>query len=136
VLWIGLALGTFLAVEALTHGVMLPGLNGFLAAVLTFVLLLAAGVALAELARRHRRTVAGYAIRHGKRGAAATARHARRHGGTARTWLVSRARSRWENREHGPLIFRKLRGEPDGPAAEPAPGTEAPAPGAAPPCTT
>src|SRR5258708_7204279 len=39
VLWTGMALGTFLAFLALTHDVMLPGLNGFLAAVLTFALL-------------------------------------------------------------------------------------------------
>jgi hypothetical protein len=128
VLWTGLALGTFLAVEALTHGVMLPGLNGFLAAVLTFAMLLAAGVALAELARRHHRTVA----RHGKRGAIATARHGRRHGGTALRWLVAKTAARWESREHRPLMFRRLRGEPEDPAAETTPDAEAPAPGAAP----
>ena len=105
VLWTGLALGTFLAVLALTHGVMLPGLNGFLAAVLTFVLLLAAGVVLAELTRRHHRTVA----RHGKRGAIATGRHTRRHGGTALRWLAVKAAARWEGREHRPLMFRRLR---------------------------
>ena len=114
VLWLGLALGTFLAVLALTHGVMLPGLNGFLAAVFTFTLLLAAGVALAELTRRHHRTAA----RHGKRGAITAARHARRHGGTALQWLVAKTAPRWENREHRPLMFRRLRGEPEGPAAE------------------
>ena len=60
-LWTGLALGTFLAVEALTHGVMLPWFGGFADAMLTFVLILAAGVVLADLTRRHHRTVA----RHG-----------------------------------------------------------------------
>ena len=108
VLWTGLALGTFLAVLALTHGVMLPGLNGFLAAVLTFVLLLAAGVALAELARRHHRTAA----RHGRRGAIAAAGHARRHGRTVRTWLVSKAGPRWEQRVHRPLMFARAGNRP------------------------
>ena len=41
---------------ALTHGVMLPGFGGFVDAMLTFVLFLAAGVVLAELTRRHHRT--------------------------------------------------------------------------------
>ena len=69
--------------------------------------LLAVGVALAEVARRHHRTAA----RHGKRGAIAAARHARRHGGTVSTWLVARTAPRWANREHRPLMFRRLRGE-------------------------
>jgi hypothetical protein len=124
VLWVGLALGTFLAVLALTHGVMLPGLNGFLAAVLTFALLLAAGVVLAELTRRHHRAIGSHAVRYGKRGAAATARHGRRHGGTALRWLVAKAGPRWENREHQPLMFRKLRGKPPGSAAEEVPAEE------------
>ena len=67
VLWTGLALGTFLAVLALSHGVMLPvftrGPIGFLDAIFTFVLLLAAGVILAELARRHHRAAARQATR-------------------------------------------------------------------------
>ena len=57
--------------------------TGSSARLLTAVLIVALAVVLAELTRRHHRTVAGHAIRHGKRGAVATARHARRHGGTA-----------------------------------------------------
>jgi hypothetical protein len=109
VLWLGLALGTFLAVAALTHGVMLPGFGGFLDAVLTFVLLLFAGVVLAELVRRHHRAAARHAIRHGKRGALAAARRARRHGRAVHGWLVAKTASRWASREHRPLMFRKLR---------------------------
>jgi hypothetical protein len=109
VLWLGLALGTFLAVLALTHGVMLPGFGGFLDAVLTFVLLLFAGVVLAELVRRHHRAAARHAIRHGKRGALAAARRARRHGRAVHGWLVAKTASRWASREHRPLMFRKLR---------------------------
>ena len=128
VLWTGLALGTFLAVLALTHGVMLPGLNGFVSAVLTFVLLLAAGVVLAELTRRHHCTAA----RHGKHAAIATARHTRRHSGTALRWLAAKAAARWENREHRPLMFVRLRGEGEDPATETVPGAEAAVPGTAP----
>ena len=62
VLWTGIALGVFLAVEAVVHGVVLPLSLGLLAdAVLTFLLILAAAVVLAELTRRHHRTV----LRHG-----------------------------------------------------------------------
>jgi hypothetical protein len=119
VLWTGIALGAFLAAEALLHRLVLPlGMPGFVSAAITAVLIVALAVVVAELTRRHYRAVAGHAIRHGKRGAVATARHARRHGGTVRTWLVARALPRWENREHQPLMFRKLRGEPESPAAE------------------
>ena len=111
VLWTGIALGAFLAAEALLHRLVLPlGLPGFASAAITAVLIVALAVAAAELTRRHHRTVAGHAIRHGKRGAVATARHARRHGGTALQWLAAKAAPRWESREHRPLMFRKVRG--------------------------
>jgi hypothetical protein len=133
VLWTGIALGAFLAAEALLHGVVLPlGLNAIVSAAITFVLIVALAVVAAELTRRHHRAAARHAIRHGKRGAVATARHARRHGGTALGWLTAKAAPRWENREHRPLMFRKLRGGPEDPAAEPAPEAEAAAPGATP----
>ena len=106
-LWTGIALGAFLAAEALLHRLVLPlGLPGFAGAAITAVLIVALAVAVAELTRRHHRTVAGHAIRHGKRGAVASARHARRHGGTCATWLVAKAAPRWESREHRPLMFR------------------------------
>ena len=106
VVWAGLALGTFLAVEALTHGVMLPWFGGFADAMLTFVLILVVCAVLADLGRRHHRTAA----RHGKRAAIATARHTRRHSGTALRWLAVKTAPRWENREHRPLVFLKVRG--------------------------
>ena len=96
VLWTGIALGTFLAVEAIRHGVMLPLFGGFADAILTFVLLLAAGVGLAELTRRHHRTVARHAVRHGKRGASAAYRGTRRHGGRGAAFVAAQARSQWE----------------------------------------
>ena len=95
VLWTGMALGTFLAVLALTHGVMLPGFGGFLDAILTFILILAAGVVLAEMTRRHHRTVARHAVRHGKRGTSAACRGARRHGGRGAAFVAGQAKSRW-----------------------------------------
>jgi hypothetical protein len=125
VLWTGIALGAFLAAEALLHGLILPlGLNAIISAAITVVLIVALAVVLAELTRRHHKAVAGHAIRYGKRGAAATGRHARRHGSTALAWLVSTAGSRWENRPRQPLMFRKLRGQPEGAAAEEVPAEE------------
>ena len=69
VLWTGLALGTFLAVVALTHGVMLPVVRRLPGRHPHLRPLLAAGVVLAELTRRHHRAVARHGWRHGKRGA-------------------------------------------------------------------
>ena len=115
VLWTGIALGAYLAAEALLHGLVLPLALGAIAdAALTVVLIVALAVVLAELTRRHHRTVA----RHGRRGAVAAAGHARRHGRTVLGWLVAKTASRWESREHRPLMFRKVRGESEGPAAE------------------
>ena len=142
VVWTGLALGTFLAVIALTHGVMLPGFGGFEDAILTFLLLLAVGVVLAELTRRHHRTVARHAVRHGRRGASAAYRGARRHSGTALRWLTAKTAARWENREHRPLVFLKVRGgrgeDPNaGDATGDCPGCGSPLPadGTCPTCT-
>ena len=110
VLWTGIAVGAFLAGEALLHRLVLPlGMPGFVGAAITAVLIVALAVVVAELTRRHHRTVAGHAIRHGKRGAVASARHARRHGGAALQWLVAKTAPRWENRQHRPLMFRRLR---------------------------
>ncbi len=74
-LWTGIALGVFLATEAVLYGLVLPlSLGGLADAALTVVLIVALAVVLAELTRRHHRTVAGHVIRHGSRGAAATRR--------------------------------------------------------------
>ena len=110
-MWTGLALGTFLAVEALTHGVMLPLFGGFADAVLTFVLILAACAVLADLGRRHHRTVARHGWRHGKRGASAAYRGARRHGGRGAAFVAAQARSQWAS---GVARWRPRR-EPEAP---------------------
>jgi hypothetical protein len=113
VLWTGIALGVFFAVEAVVHGVVLPLSLGLLTdAAITFLLIIAAAVILAELTRRHHRTV----LRHGGRLSAAGAGHVRRRGAGILAWLAAKAGARWANREHRLLMFRRLRGEPEGPA--------------------
>jgi hypothetical protein len=114
VLWLGLALGTFLAVAAVTHGVMLPGFGGFLDAVLTFVLFLAVGVVLAELTRRHHRAALGHGWRHGRRGGRAAIRHA----GAAYRGAANRSRP-WRTRLTDALRARwAARGAPAAPEPE------------------
>ena len=132
VIWAGLALGTFLTVLAVRNGIRVPRLEVVLSVLATWALLTVLAVVVVEMLRRHHRAIGRHAARYGKRGAVATARHAHRHGGTALRWLVSRAAPRWESREHRPLMFLRLRGEAEGPAAEAPPGAEAAAPGAAP----
>jgi hypothetical protein len=120
VLWTGIAIGVFLAVEAVVHGAVLPLSLGLLAdAAITFGLIVAAAVVLAELARRHHRTV----LRHGGRLSAASARRAGRHGRRILAWLAAKAGPRWANRDHQPLMFRTLRkhrepGDPGDPVPE------------------
>ena len=109
VIWAGLALGTFLTVLAVMHGIRVPRLEVVLSVIATWALLTVLTVVAVELLRRHHRAIGRHAARYGKRGAVATATHARRHGGTALRWLVAKAAPRWENREHRPLMFRKVR---------------------------
>jgi hypothetical protein len=126
VLWTGIVAGVFLAVEATVHGVVLPLSLGLLTnAVLTFLLIVAAAVVLAELTRRHHGAVAGHAARYGKRAigygrrhSAAGARLAGRRGRTVLAWLAAKAGPRWKRRVRWPLLFRRLRGTQEDPAAE------------------
>ena len=127
VIWAGLAVGTCLTVLAVRNGIRVPRLEVVLSVIATWALLTVLAVVAVELLRRHHRVLR----HHGKRGAAAAARGTRRGARSATAWLVSKAAPRWENREHRPLMFRRLRGEPEGPAAETAPEAVAPAPGAA-----
>jgi hypothetical protein len=115
VLWTGITVGSFLAAEALLHGLVLPLSLGVLAdAALTFVLIVALAVVLGELTRRHHRTV----LRHGGRLSAAVASRVRRHSTSALGRLAAKAGPRWERRVREPLLFRRLRGRRAGPAAE------------------
>jgi hypothetical protein len=111
VIWAGLALGTCLTVLAVRNGIRVPRLEVVLSVLATWALLTVLAVVVTEMLRRHHRAIGRNAARYGKRGAAATARHAHRHGGTALRWLVARTAPRWENREHRPLMFRRLRGD-------------------------
>ena len=116
VLWAGIAVGVFLATEAVLHRVVLPlALPAFADVVMTFLLIIASAVVLAELTRRHHRG----ALRHGRRISASGVRRVRRDGTGVLAWLVARAGPRWGNREHRPLMFGRFRGESAGPA-EPA----------------
>ncbi len=119
------------------NGIRVPRLEVVLSVLATWALLTVLAVVVVELLRRHHRAIGRHAARYGKRGAVATARHARRHGRTALRWLVAKAAPRWENREHRPLMFRQAPRRGGRPAAEPAsPGAEAPASGTATRCTT
>ena len=82
VLWTGVAAGTFVAAWSLINGVTLP-IPG-VGPLITVALIVAAAVVLAELIRRHHRTVARHAARHGRRGGAAAGRWTRQ---TARAGL-------------------------------------------------
>lgn len=104
---IGIALGVFLAVEALIHGVILPLALGVIAdATLTVLLAIALGVILAELTRRHHKTAARHGWEYGKRGAHAAARGtgrgaafvARGAAARSRPWrtrIIAAVRARW-----------------------------------------
>jgi hypothetical protein len=96
VLWTGIAVGVFLAVEAMVHGTILPlALGAITDAAITFLFIVAVAVVLAELGRRHHRTV----LRHGGRLSASGFRRVRRHGSGVLAWLAAKA---------GP-IFRRAR---------------------------
>ncbi len=128
VVWAGLALGTFLTVLAVMHGIRVPRLEVVLSVIATWALLTVLTVVAVELLRRHHRAIGRSDARYGKRGAVAAATHARRHGGTLRTWLVAKAAPRWENRQHQPLMFRRHSRDPDGAAGDPGPEAPASAP--------
>jgi hypothetical protein len=130
-IWAGLALGTFLTVLAVRNGIRVPRLEVVLSVLATWALLTVLAVVVAEMLRRHHRAIGRHAVRYGKQGAVATARHAHRHGGTALRWLVARAAPRWENRQHQPLMFRRHSRDPDSAAGDRGPEAPASAPLAA-----
>ena len=119
VIWTGIALGTALAILAMTDGARLrlgamPGwLGAVLGAVIVWALIVLAAVTLAELTRRHHRTARRYAIRQGKRGAVATGRMARKHGRALIARAAAWAAPRWQNRGHQPRQDRKPEDPPE-----------------------
>ena len=118
VIWTGIALGTALAILAMTDGARLRigagWLGVILGAVLVWVLIVLAAITLAELIRRHHKTARRYAIRQGKRGALAAGRAARKHGQALLARATAWAAPRWQYRGHQPRQAR----EPESPPAE------------------
>jgi hypothetical protein len=128
VAWTGIALGTCLAVLAMSDGMVLrigglpSWLGAFVGGLLVWALIAGASVAIAELVRRHHRTAARYAARQGRRGGAAAVRGARHHGGRLAAW----AAERWQRRDRGPLMVATsgggaVAGPADSPQPVPAP---------------
>ena len=113
VTWTGIALGTCLAVLAMSDGARLriggmPAWLGiFLGAVLVWVLIVMASVTLAELTRRHHKTARRYAVRQGKRGGLAAGRAARRRWRALMARAAAWAGPRWRARRPA-----EPRGEP------------------------
>jgi hypothetical protein len=105
VIWIGIALGTAIAILTITNGALLriggmpAWLGVILGAVIVWALIVAAAITLAELTRRHHKTARRYAARQGKRGAVAVGRAARRGGRAAITRAAAWAGPRWQARQ-------------------------------------
>ena len=113
-LWTGVIAGGFLGFVMVLHGMWLPlQIPGFLAAAVTFLAVTALAVAAAEMLGRHHRVIRRHAMRHGKRGASAAYRGARKHGGRAAVSLIGWAGARWAARDRSHLMFRRFRAEPD-----------------------
>jgi hypothetical protein len=104
-LWTGMALGTALAILAITNGALLrvggmpPWLGMILGAVIVWALIVTAAITLAELTRRHHTAARQYAIRQGKRGAVAAGRAVRGGGRAAITRAAAWAGPRWQARQ-------------------------------------
>ena len=115
VVWTGIALGTCLAVLAMSDGAVLrigglPSWLGlFLGGVIVWALIAGTSVALAELVRRYHRPRSG--TRSGRAAAAAGPRSgvARQHGGSLASAVSSWAGERWQRRDPGPLMFSQGR---------------------------
>lgn len=104
VLFTGIALGTCLVTLAYMDGARpaVPGMPHWLGiavgAVLAWLACGALAASLAELARRHHKTLARHAARHGKRGAIAAARTAGKGSRSATSRLTAWAGRRWAAR--------------------------------------
>ena len=120
VIWTGIALGTALAIWAISNGALLriggmPAWLGVsLGAVIVWALIVMASVTLAELTRRHHQTARQYAARQGKRGALTAGRTARGRWRALMARAAAWAGPRWQARQNA-----RPRGEP-GAGGEPA----------------
>jgi hypothetical protein len=105
VIWTGIALGTALAVLAISDGAVLriggmpSWLGVFAGAVIVWALIVLASVTLAELTRRHHKTVAKAAVSGGKRRALAAGRTAGRHSRALSARAAAWAGPRWHARQ-------------------------------------
>ena len=106
VIWAGLAVGTCLTVLAVMHGIRVPRLEVVLSVLATWALLTVLAVVAVELLRRHHRAIGTTASGGARRCRPPGTRSGAR---SATAWLVAKAAPRWENREHRPLMFRKVR---------------------------
>jgi hypothetical protein len=88
----GIAAGTFLTVVSVMNGIRFPGVQIVPSVIFTWVLLVLAATTATGLLRRHRRALARHAVRHTRRGGA---------------YAAGKAASRWQNRQHHPLLFTR-----------------------------
>jgi len=129
-LWAGVIAGGFLGYLMIGNGVWVPlPMPGFLAAAVTFLAVTALAVAGAEMLGRHHRVIRSHAARHGRRGASAAYRGARKHGGRGAAFVAAQAQSQWERRRPAPE--REAAADESGPPppgawASPAPSPESP----------
>ena len=123
VVFAGIAAGTFVTVTAYAGGYRPPasGLAAVLAGIITWLLAVTAAAAVLEVLRRHHRVIGRHAWRYARLGAVKAGRGAYSGARRATAWLAARAGPRWENREHQPLMFRRLPAEPESPPAEAGP---------------
>jgi hypothetical protein len=120
VIWTGIALGTAVAVLAISGGAR-PQIGGppswlgaVLGVLLVYALIVGAAITVAELTRRHHKTARKYVARQGKRGALAAGRTARSRWRALTAWAAARWQAR-QAREAAPA-------SPEDPDAEqPAP---------------
>ena len=137
VVWTGIALGTCLAVLAISDGAVLrigglpSWLGTFLGALIVWALIAGTSVVLAELVRRHHKTAARYAVRQGRRGGAPPAGVPGRHGGRGPT-RSPRGPGRAGSAVPAPSCPGPRRARP-GPATTDTPGTPRPVRGTQPP---
>jgi hypothetical protein len=129
VIWTGIALGTALAVLAISDGARLrvggmpPWLGITAGALIVWALIVVAAVTFAELTRRHHKTARNYAVRQGKRGALAAGRTARRGGRALMARAAAWARPRWQARQPAKPRSDPAAVTPPAPDAPPAGGT-------------
>ena len=130
-LWAGVVTGAGLGFLMVGNGAWLPfPVPGFLAAAITFLLVVVLAVAGAEALGRHHRAIGRAAARHGKRGASAACKGARKHGGRGAAYVAARWQA-WRavpDDDPDPLPLSVERGVAPAPAATPSLARQSPTP--------